>query len=198
MSVHALITLFAITLAASWTPGPNNALLAGSGAKFGLRPTIPHALGVGLGYPVMVLIIGLCLGVAFQKSAMLRDVLRYGGALMLLFVAWKIASAGGLGSASGPARPFRFYEAVAFQWINPKGGVMAVSLTAQFINPAHIWATALIIACATLLAGVSSAFGWAALGTSMRGFLSVGNRMRVFDISMGVIIALGVVFLFRE
>lgn len=198
MSWHALLSLFLIAMASAWTPGPNNALLAGSGAKFGMRRTIPHALGVGLGFPVMVLIVGLCLGVAFQTSAILRDIIRYGGAAMLLWVAWKIASAGGLGSASGPPRPFRFYEAVAFQWINPKGWVMAVSLTAQFINPARMWITALIVTGVFLVSGLSSAFGWAALGTSLRRFLSTGHKMRIFDISMGIIIALGVIVLLRE
>lgn len=193
MSWHGFLSLFLIAMASAWTPGPNNALLAASGAKFGLRRTVPHALGVGIGFPAMVLIVGLCLGVAFQTSAILRDILRYGGAAMLLWVAWKIARSGGLGSSTGPARPFRFYEAAAFQWINPKGWIMAISLTAQYVNPAHMWLTAFIVAGAFLLAGPSSAFGWAALGTSLRRFLSQGNRMRIFDITMGTIIAFGVV-----
>lgn len=198
MSLHAILTLLAIALAAAWTPGPNNALLAGSGAKFGLRRTLPHAFGVGLGFPAMVLIIALCLGVSFQKSHVLQDVLHYGGAALLLWVAWKIAYTGGLGVASGPARPFRFHEAVAFQWINPKGWVMAVSITAQYVNPLHVRVTSLIIAGVFLISGLSSALGWAALGTSLRRFLSVGRRMRVFDISMGIIIALGVIILLRD
>lgn len=197
MSLHALLTLFTLGMAAGWTPGPNNALLAGSGVKFGLRRTVPHALGVGLGFPVMVFLVGLFLGAAFQASALLRDVLRYGGAAMLLWVAWKIASAGGLGSSTGPIRPFRFHEAVAFQWINPKGWVMAISLTAQFMNPAHIWLTALMVAGVFLVVGLSSAFGWAALGTGLRRFLAKGHRMRIFDITMGAVIALGVVVLLR-
>lgn len=198
MSLNAVLTLLSIALAAAWTPGPNNALLAGSGAKFGFRRTIPHALGVGFGFPAMVFIIAICLGTAFRKSPFLQDILRYGGAAMLLWVAWKIASAGGLGSASGPARPFHFHEAVAFQWINPKGWVMAVSVTAQFINPVQIWTSSLMISIVFFLSGISSAFGWAILGVSLRRFLSVSRRMRVFDISMGIIIALGVIIILRE
>lgn len=198
MTLDALLTLFMLAMAAGWTPGPNNALLAASGVKFGLRRTVPHALGVGLGFPVMVFIVGLFLGAAFQASAVLREALRYGGAAMLLWVAWKIASAGGLGASSGPTRPFRFHEAAAFQWINPKGWVMAISLTAQFVNPAHIWVTALMVAGVFLVVGFSSAFGWAALGTGLRRFLSKGHRMRVFDITMGAVIALGVIVLLRD
>lgn len=198
MSFNAIFTLFSIAMAAAWTPGPNNALLSGSAAKFGLRRTAPHALGVGFGFPVMVFIISVCLGAAFQKSVLLQNILRYGGAAMLLWVAWKIASSGGLGSASGPARPFRFYEAAAFQWINPKGWVMAVSIAAQFINPAQMWSSAFIVSAVFLVGGLSSAFGWAILGLGLRRLLSVGHRMRIFDISMGIIIALGVIILLRE
>lgn len=198
MSLNAVLTLLSIALAAAWTPGPNNALLAGSGAKFGFRRTVPHALGIGFGFPAMVFIISICLGAAFRKSPLLQDTLRYGGAAMLLWVAWKIASAGGLGSTSGPARPFRFHEAVAFQWINPKGWVMAVSMTAQFINPAEMWTSSLIISIVFFLSGISSAFGWAILGISLRRFLSVGRRMRVFDISMGIVIALGAIIILME
>lgn len=198
MSLNAILTLLAIALASAWTPGPNNALLAGSGAKFGLRRTVPHALGVGFGFPIMVFIIALFLGVAFQKSIILKDILRYGGAAMLLWVAWKIATAGGLGKSSGPVRPFYFHEAVAFQWINPKAWVMAVSLTAQFVNPAHTIKTSVLISFIFMIGSFSSAFGWASLGTTLRQFLSVGRRMRVFDITMGLIIALGVIFILRD
>lgn len=198
MSLNAILTLLAIAMASAWTPGPNNALLAGSGAKFGLRRTVPHALGVGLGFPIMVFIIALFLSVAFQKSALLKEVLRYGGAAMLLWVAWKIATAGGLGKSSGPARPFYFHEAVAFQWINPKAWVMAVSLTAQFVNPSHTIETSLLISSIFMIGSFSSAFGWAALGTSLREFLAVGRRMRVFDITMGLVISLGVIILLHD
>ena len=198
MTLDAFLTLFALAFASAWTPGPNNALLASSGVNFGLRQTVPHALGVGLGFPLMVFIVGLFLGEAFQASAFLREVLRYGGAAMLLWVAWKIATSGGLGSSAASARPFRFHEAAAFQWVNPKAWVMAISLTAQFVNPAHPVTTALMIAGVFVVVGLSSAFGWAALGNVLRRFLSQGRRMRVFDAVMGAMIAVGVVYLFRH
>ena len=198
MTLDAFLTLFALAFASAWTPGPNNALLASSGVNFGLRQTVPLALGVGLGFPLMVFIVGLFLGEAFQASAFLREVLRYGGAAMLLWVAWKIATSGGLGSSAASARPFRFHEAAAFQWVNPKAWVMAISLTAQFVNPAHPVTTALMIAGVFVVVGLSSAFGWAALGNVLRRFLSQGRRMRVFDAVMGAMIAVGVVYLFRH
>ncbi len=198
MTTEAFFTLLTLALAAAWTPGPNNALLATSGISFGLRRTVPDILGVALGFPVMVFLVGMFLGVLFQTSVLLQEVLRYGGAAMLLWVAWKIATAGGIGSGKGRTRPFYFHEAAAFQWINPKGWVMAISLTAQFVNPARPIQTALIVTAVFFGVGVTSALGWAAGGVVLRRFLSTGNGLKAFNIAMGVLIALGVVVLFRH
>ncbi|MGA1210069.1 MAG: LysE family translocator, partial [Gemmobacter sp.] len=124
MTPETLAALAAIAFASCWTPGPNNAMLASSGATFGLARTIPHLLGVALGFPVMAVIVGLFLGEAFQRSALLQEGLRWGGAALLLWVAWKIATAGGMGRAGAAARPLRLHEAAAFQWINAKAWVM--------------------------------------------------------------------------
>ena len=198
MSYDALLTLCVLVAASTWTPGPNHALLASSGANFGLHRTVPHALGVALGFPVMVLIVGLFLGSAFQHSALLRMILHYGGAALLLYVAWKIAFYGGLVRADGNRRPFRFHEAAAFQWINPKGWVMAISLTSQFVSATQPVTSAVVVALVFLLVGLTSAFAWAAGGTAMRRFLAVGHRLGIFNGVMGRVLALGMIVLLRH
>jgi threonine/homoserine/homoserine lactone efflux protein len=92
----------------------NNALLAASGANFGFRRTFPHVLGISLGFPVMIFIVGLFLDQIFQSSLLLREVLRWVGVGLLLYVAYKIATAGGLGSSAVERRPVRFHEAALF------------------------------------------------------------------------------------
>ena len=134
MTLALFLSILAIALPSTLTPGPNNAMLASSGATFGLRCTVPHALGVALGFPLMLFLVGLFLGELFQRSAVLQQVLRWGGAALLLWVAWKIATSGGLGGKGARARPLRFHEAVAFQWINPKAWAMAIGISAQFIG----------------------------------------------------------------
>ena len=197
MSVELLAVLTVFAFAASWTPGPNNALVAASGANFGLRRTLPHVLGIGLGFPVMALIVGLALGEIFAASAALREGLRWGGAALMLWVAWRIARAGGLGGGNAP-RPFTFVEAAAFQWVNPKGWVMALAVAAQFVHPDRPVATALIVAGVFAAAGLSSSLAWAGLGQALRRFLAVPRRLQLFNAAMGGLIALGVVVMLVE
>ncbi|MBL4557517.1 MAG: LysE family transporter [Rhodobacteraceae bacterium] len=116
------LSLTGLALATLWTPGPNNAMLASSGATHGLRATAPHALGVALGFGLMLGCVGLGLGAAFEARPALGIAMKYASAAVLIWIAWKIGTAGGLRSAEGRARPFRFHEAAAFQWINPRPG----------------------------------------------------------------------------
>lgn len=197
MTLALFLSILAIALPSTWTPGPNNAMLASSGATFGLRRTVPHALGVALGFPLMLFLVGLFLGELFQRSAVLQQVLRCGGAALLLWVAWKIATSGGLGGKGARARPLRFHEAVAFQWINPKAWVMAIGISAQFIGVDAPMRSALGLAAVFVLSGLSSAFGWASAGAVLARFLATPARLRIFNVTMSGLIVLGVVWMLR-
>ncbi|MFC7702680.1 LysE family translocator [Plastorhodobacter daqingensis] len=198
MPPDMLLSLFTIAMASAWTPGPNNALVAASGVNFGLRRSLPHVAGIALGFSFMILMVGFFLGELFRQSLMLREALRWGGAALLLWVSWKIATAGGLGAGGGRARPFTFTEAAAFQWINPKAWVMALAISAQFVRAEAPMVSALWVALVFIAAGFTSAFGWAAAGLALRRWLGDPLRLRIFNITMGATIALGVVWLFVE
>ena len=58
MTYDILLALIAFAFVSSITPGPNNLMLMASGANFGFRRTIPHMLGIGLGFTFMVLLVG--------------------------------------------------------------------------------------------------------------------------------------------
>ncbi len=192
MPADLLLSLFLLAFAGSWTPGPNTAMVAASGANFGLRRTVPHVLGISVGFPVMALVVGLALGELFAASELLREILRWGGAAVLLWLAWQIGRSGGLGRREAP-RPFGFFEAAAFQWVNPKAWVLAVAVATQFIHPERPVVTALIVAGAFMAAGLSASFAWAGLGQALRVWLSVPARLRAFNATMGGLIALSVV-----
>jgi threonine/homoserine/homoserine lactone efflux protein len=195
MSVESLIALFTLAYAAAWTPGPNNMLLAASTVNFGLRRTVPHAMGIAIGFPIMVLLVGLFLGETFQQSPLLREILRWGGAALLLWIAWSIAISGGLPGGGQKTRPFTFIQAALFQWINPKGWVMATAITAQFVTVENPTETAAIVAAVFVTAAFTSAFGWAIAGQAIRRWLSSPLRIKIFNVSMGGLIALGVIYL---
>ena len=198
MSPESLIALIGLAFTAAFTPGPNNALVASSGANFGYRRTLPHVLGIAIGFPVMVLIVGFFLGEAFQRSALLRETLRYAGAALLLFLAWSVARSGGLSKADGDPRPFTFVEAAAFQWVNPKAWAIAIAVTAQFVDPAQPLRSALTLSAVFGVAGFTSASSWTMLGQGIAGFLSTPRRIRAFNLAMAVLIAGFVALLFAD
>lgn len=195
MPPETLLALLGLAAAATWTPGPNNLLLAGSGVNFGFRRTIPHMAGIALGFPVMILIVGLGLGEVFTASPMLKEISRWAGAALLLWFAWRIATAG-KAEAKVRARPLGFFEAAGFQWINPKSWGMALATTSQFVTGADPATEALICAGAYFLVALASCPVWTLFGVAIRRVLSNPVRLRVFNVTMGLMIASFVVFLF--
>jgi len=188
MQTEMIPALVALAVATLFTPGPNNALLAASGANFGYRRSLPHLLGVAIGFPVMLLCVGLLLGGLFQASALFRETLRFGGAAILLWLAWKIASSGGLGSKSTGTHPFTFAQAAGFQWINPKAWTMAIAATSQFILETAPVVTAVVTAGTFLTFGLVSATTWTLAGQAMTRWLTTPARLRAFNLVMAALI----------
>jgi threonine/homoserine/homoserine lactone efflux protein len=149
------LVFFALT--SSLTPGPNNIMLMNSGATFGFRRTIPHMLGVSLGYPAMVLVVGFGLASVFQNFPILHEIVRWVGVAYMLWMAWGMAHAGKISdkkSGKGP-KPVSFFKAVLFQWVNPKGWTAFGKGVARFLSsPQHLkifnWSMALLMALAIL------------------------------------------------
>lgn len=198
MTADTFLSMMALAAVMSFTPGPNNALVASSGATFGLQRTWPHVLGIGLGFPVMIFLVGFFLGGVFQSSEVLREGLRLMGAGILLWLAWKIGTAGGLSTRDAAPRPFTFLEAAAFQWINPKAWAFAIALTTQFIDPAAPLRSAAVIAAAFVLMALASATTWAVAGHAITAWVNTEARLRRFNVAMALVIAGCVVLLFLD
>ncbi|MGB3178376.1 MAG: LysE family translocator [Albidovulum sp.] len=198
MTYETIPALIALAVATLFTPGPNNAMLAASGAHFGVRRTVPHLLGVALGFPLMLLVVGLALGGLFQTSALLRETLRWGGAALLLWIAWRIGNSGGIGTKNSDAKPMRFLNAVGFQWINPKAWSMAIAATSQFILPDAPMMTATIVAMTFLIMGLFSAAAWTYAGQAIATWLTTAKRLKIFNLIMAGLIVLSVLELLRH
>lgn len=198
MPLDSFFTLVMLAITAAWTPGPNNALVANSAVHFGMRRTVPHILGIALGFALMMFLVGYFLGQVFASSALLRETLRWAGAVLLLWIAWKVANSGGIGSVSGNPRPFTFIEAAGFQWINPKGWSMAIAVTSQFISGSAPLNSALIVAAVFVFVGLGSASSWALAGQAMTRWVNTEGRLRWFNYAMGALIAACVVLLFLD
>lgn len=188
MDFATLVALAGFAFAATWTPGPNNAMLAASGATFGWRATLPHAFGVALGFPLMAFLIALGLGEVFQAYPAFRTGLAWLGFAVMLWLAWRIARAQGA-AAGGRSRPLTFLEASAFQWVNPKAWAMCIALAATYVTGAAPVVEAGIAAAIFVVAGVTSSQAWAAFGAGIGAMLGDGARLRAFNIAMALLLA---------
>jgi len=128
MTFEILTALTIFAFVSSITPGPNNLMLMNSGANFGFKQTIPHMLGVGLGFTFMVLLVGLGVIQLFDRFPMSYDILKVLSIVYLVYLAFKIAtSTGSIEQKSSTSTPFTFAQAALFQWVNPKAWTMALT-----------------------------------------------------------------------
>ncbi|TPK47691.1 LysE family translocator [Mesorhizobium sp. B2-5-4] len=190
MSLDAFLALLVYAFVTSITPGPNNLMLLASGVNFGLVRSVPHMLGISIGFLVLLLAVGLGLGAVLTAFPALHTGLKIAGAVYLLYLAWKIAMSRSLsGKGETDARPMRFIDAAAFQWVNPKAWVMAITAMAVYTNPERPFLSVILIGVAFTVVNLPSVSVWAGFGTALRGFLSDPVRLKWFNIAMGALLA---------
>ncbi|MBY5352384.1 LysE family translocator [Rhizobium leguminosarum] len=182
------LVLFAFTT--SITPGPNNMMLFASGVNFGFRRTIPHMFGIGVGFFSLLIGVGFGLGALLHTVPMVYTALKFAGGAYLVWIAWKIASSRSLSESSTGVEPMSFVAAAAFQWVNPKAWVMAVTAMATYTNPQLYLASVLIVGLAFAAVNVPSVSTWAGFGSALREWLSDPVRLKWFNISMAVLLVL--------
>ena len=183
MTFDLLPPLVGFALVSSITPGPNNVMVMASGANFGMRRTVPHILGIGCGFVVMLLLVGLGLARLFEMFPVIRLVLTVVSALYLLWLAWKIANAAPVGSNSGRGHPFTFLQAALFQWVNPKAWMMALSAITLYASGDSTGALMLVAAVFGIV-NLPCVSAWAGLGTQAARWLSNPARLRAFNYTM--------------
>jgi threonine/homoserine/homoserine lactone efflux protein len=193
MSADLLLALILFALVSSLTPGPNNMMLLSSGLTFGFRRTIPHMAGVVLGHSGMVFAIGLGLGQLFTRHPEAYTVLKIGGAAYMLYLAWRIARSGEIRSGDVAAQPFGFVQAALFQWINPKGVIMAITVVSLYTVADNYMTTLAICALAFLCSNIIAVSVWTGFGMGLRRFLSDPVTIRRFNLVMAGLLVLSLV-----
>ncbi|MEQ1649946.1 MAG: LysE family translocator [Hyphomicrobiaceae bacterium] len=195
MPLEQLTALLVFAFAAAVTPGPNNTMLLASGVNYGFRRTLPHLLGINLGFPLMVLAIGLGLAQVFAAEPRLYTILKVVSIAYLLWLAWKIGSATpktpdapSTSDDGHESQPLTFLQAAAFQWVNPKGWIMGIGAFAAYAIPGRAVLSAIIISLAYVVVGFPSSAIWAGFGVGMRRFLGTPARVRAFNITMALLL----------
>lgn len=191
--------LLGFAISGSVTPGPNNMMLLSSGVNYGFRKTVPHILGIIFGFEIIVLCSGLGLGALITAEPRIQMILKYGGGAYMLYLSWKIASSRTLGNDKKKStdKPLSFLQAALFQWVNPKGWVMAVSAIALFIKPETPTKSLILALIAFFIASIISANLWASFGVFVRKWLSDPTRLKWFNITMGIALAATILIMLK-
>ncbi|MEL7044277.1 MAG: LysE family translocator [Pseudomonadota bacterium] len=188
MELHAIsgLTLFAIV--STITPGPNNMMVMASGANYGFRRTIPHMLGIAGGVTILIMTLGAGLVRVFDAVPGSYTAMRIASVMYLCYLAYRVATAAPTPKdGSAATKPLNFIQAAAFQWVNPKAWSMSLAAIAAYAPAPGVVGVAVVAAvfAAVCLPCVST---WAALGEGMSSLLSDPRRVRVFNVSMGLLL----------
>jgi threonine/homoserine/homoserine lactone efflux protein len=198
MSLDQALAYFLFAIVAAVTPGPGNTLILATASAVGVVRGLPCVLGTSVGMGLLLFASALGLGQLVLAQPLLLKVLNWAGAAFLLWLAWKIASAG-RASDGASAKPVGFVQALVFQWINPKGWLVAVGAAGTYLQAAadSVLTQALAFGVIFFIAALPSGLVWLALGGAMRRLLQDERSARIFNIAMAVALALSVLLMFR-
>ncbi len=191
-----ILSIATFTLSTSISPGPNNIMLLSSGLTFGYKRTIPHMAGVFLGFPLMVLIVGLGMGALFEKFPIVLTILKGVGILYLFWMAYKIANNSSSYDVeeNTESKPFSFMQAAMFQWVNPKAWIMAITSISIFVtsNENGLFQI-IIISLIYFLSGCVSCNTWAFGGTVLKKFIKSEKSVQRLNIAMAILLVASVI-----
>jgi threonine/homoserine/homoserine lactone efflux protein len=199
MTTERVVAFLLFAVAAAGTPGPSNVMLTATGAQVGVVRGLPCLFGqtTGMGVMFFLVLSGLG-GLVLRHPAVLRA-LHWGGAAVLIWLAWKIATASGPAGATPAARPVGYLDAAVFQWVNPKAWLVSASAAGTFLTArvGSPYAQAAWLSGLFVLAALPSCFPWLAFGAVAQRLPRSPRRQRAFNVAMAVLLALSVVLILR-
>jgi threonine/homoserine/homoserine lactone efflux protein len=198
MPSEQMIAFLIFAVVAAITPGPSNVMVTAAGANLGILRGLPCLLGVAAGMGLMMFLVPLGLGSLVLTYPLLLRALNWCGAAFLLWLAWKIATASQIVSATAGS-PVGFVRAAIFQWVNPKSWLVSVSAAGTFLD---VEAGSPVVQAALLgglffCAALVSCSAWLVFGAAIQRLLTSERRLRTFNITMGALLALSVVLIVR-
>ncbi|MDZ7870339.1 MAG: LysE family translocator [Rheinheimera sp.] len=191
--MDVFFAVFFFALSSTITPGPNNIMMMSSGVNYGVRASLAHLCGICLGFPAMVLLVGLGFGLIFTALPWLHTLIKVVGVVYLLWLAWKIAGSGAGQINTVQDKPLNFWQAAAFQWVNAKAWVMASGAIAAFTTVGGaVLPEVLQITAAFLLVSFPCVGAWLTFGALLRRVLNQPRYRQWFNYSMALLLLLSV------
>jgi threonine/homoserine/homoserine lactone efflux protein len=198
MTREQAIAFFLFSIAAAGTPGPSNALLTATGANVGVRRGLPCLFGVAVGMGLMMFVVAFGLGSVILRNPAVLEAVKWCGAAVLGWLAWKIATAARATTAEG-GPPVGFLGAAAFQWINPKSWLVCASAAATFLDEGagSALGQSAAFGLTFTIASLPSCLPWLAFGAVLQRLLRRERARRIFNGVMGALLAASVILILR-
>ena len=164
------------------TPGPNNSILTASGIKFGFFRSVPNIFGIPTGHGIQLALVCLGLGSLFTQFPILLNILRYVGAVYILYLAYKMFGSLNVSPTKEKSRPLRYYEAILFQFVNPKAWVICITAVSLFYPEKEnlIVGTLFMVIMSTLI-NIPSISVWAFGGSVIRHYLGNNKLKKIIE-----------------
>lgn len=188
LSITAIVSMMSFAFITSTTPGPNNVMLMSSGMNFGLKSSIPHMLGVVLGFPIMIVLVGVGLLQLFELVPHSFSVLKLVSFGYLLYLAWRIANTKSIGTGVKTTKPLRFIQVALFQWVNPKAWVMALTAISVHTPEERPLYSIFIVAFAFIISGCFSTCLWTMVGYQLNRFLHDPMKLRAVNMTLALLL----------
>ena len=200
MSLQTFTAALIFSLVMGFTPGPNNVMLASSGATFGVKRTWPHLMGVIIGFPLMILLIGLGLATILLASTSLQLGMKIVSCLYLLWLAIQLARSSSVTSTARGRKPLSFLQAAAFQWVNPKAWLIAVGAISAYTggHGSRLYLQVAIIALMSVAVAFATSTTWAVFGAAIGRWLRSPLALRLFNLAMALLLVASIVPILGE
>ena len=171
------------------TPGPNNSILTTSGIKFGFFRSIPTILGIPTGHGIQLALVCLGLGSLFTSFPILLDILRYVGSAYILYLAYKMFGSLNVASNEEKSRPLKYYEAILFQFVNPKAWVICITAVSLFYPEKEnlIFGTLFMVIMSTII-NIPSISIWAFGGSVIRLYLTNSKLKKIIEFLLALLL----------
>jgi len=194
MTTSLFLALIIFAFIAAYTPGPNNAVLLATGVNFGFRAAIPMILGVAIGFPFLILCVGLGLGRIFDIYPFLLTAIKVIGSIYMVWLAWKIATARPSENDSiVSSKPLNFIQGCGFQWVNPKAWIMGAYSLSAFTLPTQFKTGLFIVVGVYLFMGLTSAITWAAFGVALKNLMNDPKWFGIINYCLAAALVLSLV-----
>ena len=171
------------------TPGPNNSILTASGIKFGFARSIPNIIGISSGHGIQLALVCFGLGSLFMQFPILLEILKYIGACYLLYLAWKMLGSLNISITEEKSSPLKYYEAILFQFVNPKAWVICITAVSLFYPEKEnlIIGTLFLVIMSTII-NLPSISMWAFGGSVIRHYLSNEKLKKIIEWLLAILL----------